>query len=87
MAIPEDVQKREIIKQYVQEALAEKRVQALSKSREKETYDTVKESGDNLGITLPEFKEIVTAAYEYEKQQAKLDKIQSGLDGVELLKL
>lgn len=87
MAIPEDVQKREIIKQYVQEALAEKRVQALSKTREKETYDAVKESEDSLGVTLPEFKEIVNAAYEYEKQQAKLDKIQSGLDGVELLKL
>lgn len=87
MAIPADIQKRETIKEYVSEVIREKKAQALSKSREKDTYDAVKESEDNLGITLAEFKEIVNAAYEYEKQQAKLDKIQSGLDAVEVLQL
>ena len=77
--------KQDEVKAYLKDVVANLRQQDLIKSRIKDTYDSIKDSEESLGITLADFKTAVVSAYNYEKAQDKIDKLQRGLGIVEQL--
>ena len=85
--LPADIQKRDLIKNYLQEAIKHTTDKDLADVRLKQVYDSVKESEKNLGYTLAEFKEALAAALDYEKIQNLVDKKQAALDTVDTLKV
>lgn len=84
--LPADPKKRELIKGYVNDALAQKQAKALATLREKEVYKTI-EADDKLEIELDLFKSIVAYAYEKAKKQKALSKLEAAKEGAELLGL
>lgn len=79
--------KADVVSSYIKEAVAVKTKTKQLAEELKEIFDTVKEDEESLGISLPEFKSAVEAAYQYEKQQEKLDKLQQGMNIVDTLGL
>lgn len=85
MTLPTDITKRETIKNYIQEAVKETKDKQLAELRLKNIFESIKESEEALEITLPEFKEGLKAALDYDKVQSEIDKRQSGIDLVDTL--
>ena len=85
MTLPADITKRETIKNYIQEAVKETKDKQLAELRLKNIFESIKESEEALEITLPEFKEGLKAALDYDKVQSEIDKRQSGIDLVDTL--
>lgn len=85
--LPADIQKRDLIKNYLQEAIKHTNDKDLADIRLKQVYESVKGSEKNLGHTLAEFKEALAAALDYEKIQNLVDKKQAALDTVDTLKV
>lgn len=83
--LPADPKKRELIKGYVNDALAQKQAKALATLREKEVYKAIED--DKLEIELDLFKSIVAYAYEKAKKQKALSKLEAAKEGAELLGL
>lgn len=77
----------ELIKGYVQEAVANKKKQDSLKEHFKEIVEAVKESEEQLGITVKEFKAAVDAAYDYDKTQEKIDNLVQAITTVDSLKI
>ena len=59
----------------------------LADSRLKSVFESIKEQEESLGYTLPEFKEALTAALNYEKVQALVDKKSEAIATVDILGL
>jgi len=87
MSLPNEITKRDLIKSYLQEAIKYTNEKDLADVRLKSVFESVKESEETLGFTLPEFKESLAAALNYEKVQALIDKKQSAIDVVDTLKI
>lgn len=87
MSFPNDIQKRDLIKNYLQEALKYGAEIDLAQSRLAEVFDSIKESEEHTEFSLKEFKEAYTAARAYEKTQAVVDKKTAALEVVDLLNL
>lgn len=85
--LPNDQNKRETIKAYIQEAGVETQNIQLAELRLKNVFSSIKESEEALGITLAEFKEGLKAALNYDKVQVEIDKRQAGIDLVDNLQL
>ena len=85
--LPNDIQKRDLIKNYLREAIKYSNEKDLADVRLKQVFESVKESEDALGYTVQEFKEALTAALNYEKVQVLVDKKQAALDTVDTLKV
>lgn len=85
--LPADIQKRDLIKNYLQEAIKHTNDKDLADVRLKQVFESVKESEASLDYTVAEFKEALAAALKYEKTQAIVDKKQAALDTVDTLKV
>lgn len=85
--LPNDQNKRDTIKNYIQEAVKETKDKQLAELRLKNIFESIKESEEALEITLAEFKEGLKAALDYDKVQIEIDKRQSGIDLVDTLGL
>jgi outer membrane protein TolC len=85
--LPNDQNKRDTIKNYIQEAVQETKDKQLAELRLKNIFESIKESEEALEITLAEFKEGLKAALDYDKVQIEIDKRQSGIDLVDSLGL
>jgi len=75
--------KKELYKNYIQEALANLRDQDLLKTRMAEIKEAVKESG----FDTKEFTLDVKTAQDREKVEAQVEALQISLESVESLKL
>lgn len=84
MALPNDPTKRETVKKYAQELIANIRQQDLLKLRAKEIVDTVK---DSELIEPKEFNLIVKAALDIDKVQEEVDRKSDAIANVEILGL
>lgn len=84
MALPNDQTKRDTVKKYAQELIANIRQQELLKLRAKEIVDAVKES--EL-IDSKEFNLIVKAALDIDKVQEEVDRKSDAIANVEILGL
>ncbi len=87
MALPNDIQKRDLIKNYLKEAIKHTNDKDLADVRLKQVFEAVKESEDSLGYTTSEFKEALAAALKYEKTQALVDKKSEAIATVDMLGL
>lgn len=85
--LPNDISKRDLVKNYLQEALQHSNNKDLAELKLKEVFDSVKESEDSTGFSLSEFKESLAAARNYDKVQAIVDKKQSALEVIDTLQL
>jgi hypothetical protein len=85
--LPEDITKRTLVKNALQEALKYNKEKELADSRLKDVFDSIKDSEDATGFSLAEFKEAFTVAKDYTKAQEILDKKQAAIDVVDLLKV
>lgn len=85
--LPEDITKRAIVKNALQEALKYNKEKELAESRLKDVFDSIKDSEDSTGFSLTEFKEAFTVAKDYAKAQEILDKKQAAINVVDLLKV
>ena len=83
--LPADPKKRELIKGYVTEALQYRQEKELADKREKDVYDSVKDSEDTLQISLKYFKQLVAYAYDTEKKQQVLNELEAAKEGCEIL--
>lgn len=84
MSLPNDLTKRETVKKYAQEMIANVRQQELLKLRAKEILDSVKES--EL-METKEFNLIVKAALDIDKIQEDVDNKSTAIASVEILGL
>ena len=84
MSLPVDQVKRETIKKYAQEKIANLRQQELLKFRSKEIDETVKES--EL-MDTKEFNLMVKTAMDIDKVQEDVDKKSDAIANVEILGL
>ena len=85
--LPNDQNKRDTIKNYIQEAVQETKDKQLAELRLKNIFESIKESEEALEITLAEFKEGLKAALDYDKVQIEIDKRQAGINLVDTLQL
>jgi hypothetical protein len=87
MAFPVDQTKRDLLKDYLQEAFKHTNEKDLADQRLKSVFESIKESEDSTGFTLPEFKEALAALIDYDKIQSVVDKKTAALEVVDLLQL
>lgn len=87
MTLPVDINKRDTIKAYIQEAVSVTKDKQLAELRLKNIFESVKESEEALEITLAEFKEGLKAALDYDKVQSEIDKRQNAIDLVDALQI
>jgi len=87
MAFPSDITKRELVKNYLQEALKHNADKELADTRLTSVYEAVKSSEKSTGFSLAEFKEAFAVAKDYEKAQEVVDKKQAAIEVIDLLKV
>ena len=85
--LPNDITKRELVKNYLQEALKHNADKELADTRLKSVFEAVKESEEATGFSLQEFKEAFAVAKDYEKAQEVVDKKQAAIEVIDLLKV
>lgn len=87
MPLSNEIKTRELIKNYLQEAVNTTKEKNLADIRLKEVFESVKSSEEATGFSLSEFKESLQAALDYEKVQSVIDKKTAAIEVVDLLKL
>jgi len=87
MPFPVEIIKRELVKNYLQEALKHNADKELADTRLKSVFEAVKESEEATGFSLAEFKEAFAVAKDYEKAQEVVDKKQAAIEVIDLLKV